>query len=84
MTSTDTNTASERITEELGSWPGVSAGPGRRGEFAFKVGHREIGHLHGDHSAHYFFPQEDVGRAERRRAGRAPPGVSRPQRTGGA
>jgi hypothetical protein len=70
MTSTDTNTASERITEEVGAWPGVSAGPGRRGELAFKVGHREIGHLHGDRSAHYFFPQEewvalkDQGRVE--------------------
>jgi Family of unknown function (DUF5519) len=59
MTSTDTKTASERITEEVCSWQGVSAGPGRRGEFAFKVGHREIGHLHGDHAAHYFFPQEE-------------------------
>jgi Luciferase len=25
------------------------------GEFAFKVGGREIGHLHGDHSAHFGF-----------------------------
>jgi hypothetical protein len=49
----------ERITEEVGSWRGVSAGPGKRGEFAFKVGHREIGHLHGDHAAHYFFPHEE-------------------------
>jgi hypothetical protein len=58
MTGTDTKTASEQINDEMCSWPGVSAGPGRRGEFAFKVGHREIGHLHGDHSAHYFFPQD--------------------------
>jgi hypothetical protein len=53
-----TTTASERITEEVTSWPGVEAGPGRRGEFAFKVGGREIGHLHGDHAAHFFFPKE--------------------------
>lgn len=59
MTSTETKTASERITEEVGSWPGVSGGRGQRGEFAFKVGHREIGHLHGDHAAHYFFARED-------------------------
>jgi hypothetical protein len=52
-----TQTASERITEEVTSWPGVSAGPGRRGEFAFKVGTHEIGHLHGDHAAHFFFPK---------------------------
>jgi hypothetical protein len=50
--------ASERITEEVTSWPGVAAGPGRRGEFAFKVGGREIGHLHGDHAAHVGFPKE--------------------------
>jgi len=51
-------TASERITTEVTSWPGVEAGPGRRGEFAFKVGRREIGHLHGDRSAHFFFPKD--------------------------
>jgi hypothetical protein len=59
MSTTETKTASARITEEVCSWPGVSAGQGRRGEFAFKVGHREIGHLHGDHAAHYFFPESD-------------------------
>jgi hypothetical protein len=47
--------ASERITEEVTSWPGVVAGPGSRGEFSFKVGSREIGHLHGDHAAHFGF-----------------------------
>jgi hypothetical protein len=51
-------TPSEQITGEVTSWPGVTAGPGRRGEFAFKVGGREIGHLHGDHAAHFFFPRE--------------------------
>jgi hypothetical protein len=50
--------ASERITEEVTSWPSVTAGPGRRGEFAFRVGRREIGHLHGDHAAHFGFPKE--------------------------
>ena len=55
---TKTQRASERITEEVTSWPGVEAGPGRRGEFAFKVGRREIGHLHGDRAAHFFFPKE--------------------------
>jgi hypothetical protein len=50
--------ASERITEEVTSWPGVEAGPGSRGEFAFKVGAREIGHLHGDHAAHFGFPKD--------------------------
>jgi hypothetical protein len=51
-------TASETITAEVGSWPGVTFGHGRRGEFAFKVGAREIGHLHGDHAAHFGFPRE--------------------------
>ena len=48
-------TTSEWITEEVISWPRVTAGPGRRGEFAFKVGGREIGHLHGDRAAHFGF-----------------------------
>ena len=54
---TKTQSASDQITEEVTSWPGVEAGPGRRGEFAFKVGRREIGHLHGDHAAHFSFPK---------------------------
>ena len=51
-------TASQRITQEVTSWPGVEAGPGRRGEFAFTVGRRQIGHLHGDHAAHFSFPKQ--------------------------
>jgi hypothetical protein len=55
---TETQTASQQITEEVTSWPGVEAGPGRRGEFAFRLGRREIGHLHGDHAAHFSFPKD--------------------------
>jgi hypothetical protein len=55
---TDPRTPSRQITDEVTSWPGVTAGPGRRGEFSFTVGRREIGHLHGDHAAHFFFPKE--------------------------
>jgi hypothetical protein len=51
-------TPSEQITSEVTSWPGVEAGPGRRGEFAFRVGRREIGHLHGDRAAHFSFPKD--------------------------
>jgi hypothetical protein len=58
MTTTKSLSASERITEEVTSWSGVEAGPGRRGEFAFKLGRRELGHLHGDHSAHFSFPKQ--------------------------
>jgi len=50
-------TPSQQITEEALSWPGVEAGPGRRGEFAFRIGQRELGHLHGDHAAHFAFPK---------------------------
>ena len=49
---------SVRITQEVTSWLGITAGFGRRGEFGFKVGRREIGHLHGDHVAHFAFPKE--------------------------
>jgi hypothetical protein len=51
-------TASEHITEQVTAWPGVEAGTGSRGEWSFKVGRREIGHLHGDHAAHFGFPKE--------------------------
>ena len=51
-------TASRQITDKVTSWPGVEAGPGRRGEFGFRVGRRELGHLHGDHAAHFSFPKE--------------------------
>jgi hypothetical protein len=53
-----TQTASERITEEVTSWPGVEAGPGSRGEFAFTLGRRALGHLHGDRTFHAGFPKE--------------------------
>ena len=55
---TSTETASRRILEEVTSWAGVEAGAGRRGELAFKLGRREIGHLHGNHAAHFVFPKE--------------------------
>ena len=77
-----TRTASERITEEVTTWPGVEAGPGRRGEFAFRLGRRELGHLHGDHAAHFFFPGE-VGTALRE-AGRVVDHPVFPGKTGPA
>jgi hypothetical protein len=52
-----TQRASEQIIETVTAWPAVVAGPGRRGELAFKVGGIEIGHLHGDHAAHFAFPR---------------------------
>jgi Luciferase len=67
----ETRTASQQITEEVTSWPGVEAGIGRRGEFGFTVGRKQIGHLHGDHAAHFGFPK-DVG-ARLREEGRVGP-----------
>jgi hypothetical protein len=50
--------ANRQITEEVTTWPGVEAGYGRRGEWAFTLGRRQLGHLHGDHAAHFSFPRE--------------------------
>lgn len=67
---TTQQTASERITEEVTSWPGVEAGIGRRGELGFRVGRRELGHLHGDRVFHGGFPKKvwhelfDAGRID--------------------
>ncbi len=59
-----TTSASAQITEAVTSWPGVTAGIGSRGEWAFTVAGHEIGHLHGDRVAHFGFPR-DVGAALR-------------------
>ncbi len=72
-------TASEQITAQVTAWPGVEAGPGRRGEFGFRVGGQEIGHLHGDHAAHFGFPRE-LG-AELREQGRVGPHPVNPHST---
>jgi hypothetical protein len=61
---TRTQTPSQQITEEVTAWPGVAVGPGSRGECAFKVDGHEIGHLHGEHAAHFSFPKQ-VGLALR-------------------
>jgi hypothetical protein len=45
---TENRSASEVIAAEATSWPGVEAAWGERGELSFRVGRREIGHLHGD------------------------------------
>lgn len=55
---TETPSASGQITDEVTAWPGIEAGFGRRGEFSFRLGRREIGHLHGDHAAHFNFPKD--------------------------
>lgn len=50
-------TASERITAETCSWPGVGAAWGSRGEWSIRLGRSELGHLHGDRAAHFAFPK---------------------------
>jgi hypothetical protein len=69
-TTTTSTTASERITAAVTSWPGVTAGIGERGEFGFRLGRRELGHLHGDRVLHIGFPKavwhelHDAGRID--------------------
>ncbi len=78
-----TPSAGQRIVEEVAGWPEVHVGPGARGaSVAFHVGRREIGHLHGDHAAHFSFPKdvwEDL-----RRQGRIVPHPVFPQARGPA
>ena len=73
-------TASERITAEATSWPGVTTAHGSRGEFSFRVGRREIGHLHGDRVAHFGFPKA-IG-AQLRAEGRIGPHPVMPDNPG--
>jgi hypothetical protein len=54
---TTQRTPSQVIIEEATAWPGVETSAGRFGAVALTVGRREIGHLHGDHAAHFSFPK---------------------------
>ena len=51
-------TAEERITREVASWPGVDAVTGGRGELSFRLGRRELGHLHGSRVLHIGLPKD--------------------------
>jgi hypothetical protein len=44
------------IERERRSWPGVTVAPHRFGGIAFRIGRRELGHLHGDRLADLPFP----------------------------
>ena len=63
--------ASRRIEREVGSWDGVTVEPHRFGGIEFRLGRRELGHLHGDTLADLPFPRRiremlvETGRAER-------------------
>ena len=47
---------SARIEHEVGSWDGVTVAPHRFGGVEFRVGRRELGHLHGSRLADLPFP----------------------------
>lgn len=52
---------SDKVQQELLSWPGVTIHDHRFGGIEFRVNGREIGHLHGDKLADLPFPK-DVGK----------------------
>jgi luciferase-like monooxygenase len=52
-----TGSAADRITREVSSWPGVTVEPHRFGGVEFRVGRRELGHLHGSRLADLPFPR---------------------------
>jgi hypothetical protein len=54
----DPQTPSEQIAAAVAAWPGVETARGRGGELAFRVGRRELGHVHGDHTAHLAVPKD--------------------------
>jgi hypothetical protein len=49
--------ASSRIAAEVGAWEGVTSHPHRFGGVEFRLGKRELGHLHGDRLADLPFPK---------------------------
>jgi Family of unknown function (DUF5519) len=46
-----------RIRSEVGSWDGVSVHPHRYGGIEFRLGGRELGHLHGERWVDLPFPR---------------------------
>ena len=49
--------ASKRIEERVLAWPGVEAHPHRFGGVEYRLGNREVGHIHGDHMLDIAFPK---------------------------
>jgi Family of unknown function (DUF5519) len=45
-----------QIEQTVANWPGVMVEPHRLGGIEFRVGRRELGHLHGDRLADLPFP----------------------------
>ena len=48
---------SDYIRNEVGAWPGVSAHPHRFGGTEYRLGRREIGHVHGERLVDIPFPK---------------------------
>ncbi len=63
--------AARKIHDAVSGWPGVTAQPHRFGGTEYRLGRREIGHIHGDHLVDIPFPMRV--RNEIVAAGRARP-----------
>lgn len=50
--------AQKLITELLLSWEGLSTAPHRFGGVEYRLGTRELGHIHGDHLVDIPFPKK--------------------------
>jgi luciferase-like monooxygenase len=50
--------AQNRIAQTLTSWEGVSTAPHRFGGVEYRLGTRELGHIHGDHLVDIPFPKK--------------------------
>ena len=72
-----------QIEQTVANWPGVTVEPHRFGGIEFRVGRRELGHLHGDRLADLPFPVKvrdeliAAGKAERHHVLPDSGGVSR-------
>jgi hypothetical protein len=49
--------AERRVCEAVGRWEGVEIAPHRYGGLEFKLGQRELGHIHGDRLVDIPFPK---------------------------
>lgn len=49
--------AGARVRQQVASWPGVETAPHRFGGVEFRLGRRELGHVHGDRIADLPFPR---------------------------
>lgn len=49
--------AQKRIVSAVTSWEGVESGPHRYGGLEFRLGNRELGHIHGDALVDIPFPR---------------------------